>query len=95
MRRRAVWFIAVLILATGASGVGVVYAKYLTRSHFVELQQVRSERNAADVEWGRLRLEEAALSTIVRVEAAARKDLKMHLPGVGEVRLIIGDSDGR
>ena len=95
MRRRAVWFIAVLILAAGASGVGVVYAKYLTRSHFVELQQVRSERDAADVEWGRLRLEEASLSTIVRVEAAARKDLKMHLPNAGEVRLIIGDHDGR
>lgn len=95
MRRQAVSFIAVLILATGASGVGVVYAKYLTRKYFVELQQVRSERDAADVEWGRLRLEEASLSTIVRVEATARKELKMHLPSAGEVRLIIGGSDGR
>lgn len=95
MRHPAVWLIAVLTLATAASGVGVVYAKYLTRSHFVELQQVRAERDAADVEWGRLRLEEASLSTIVRVEAAARKDLKMHLPSIGEVRLIIGGGDGR
>ena len=95
MKHPAAWFVAVLILAAAASGVGVVYAKYLTRSHFVELQQVRSERDAADVEWGRLRLEEASLSTIVRVEATARKDLKMHLPGTGEVRLIIGDNEGR
>ncbi len=95
MRRHAVWFIAILILASAASGVGVSYSKYLTRMYFYELQQVRAERDAADVEWGRLRLEEAALSTIVRVEAAARKDLKMRLPSAGEVRLIIGGGDGR
>ena len=41
-----------------------------------------------DVEWNRLRLEEAALSTDVRVERKARDQLGMYLPRVSDVMLI-------
>ncbi len=82
--------VAVLLLLglITASGVWVVHTKYLTRIHFAQLQDLRAQRDALDVEWNRLRLEEAALSTDVRVERKARDQLGMYLPRVDDVMLI-------
>lgn len=81
---------AVLLLAAGVlgSGVAVVYVKYLTRIEFADLQAARTARDALDVEWGRLQLEEAALTTQTRVEDAARARLDMHIPQAAEVRIV-------
>lgn len=82
--------ISVLLLgiAVVASATAVVYVKYLTRIEFVDLQAVRAARDALDVEWGRLRIEEAAIATHSRVERTARKALQMHLPRAGELRVV-------
>lgn len=85
----------VLVLCVSLSGVGVVYAKYLTRKNFVELQALRAEENRLAVEWGRLRLEEATLTTHVRVEEVARRNLEMYLPRRADIRVIWGGADGR
>jgi cell division protein FtsL len=60
----------------------------LTRINFAQLQDLRAQRDALDVEWNRLRLEEAALSTHVRVERKARDEIGMYLPRVDDVLLI-------
>ena len=88
MNRRAPWLVAFLVLAGVGSGVGVVYAKYLSRSHFVELQRVRAQRDQVDVRWRRLQLEESALATYSRVEANARGKLQMRIPHPGEVVVV-------
>lgn len=75
-------------LAVVATATSVVYTKYLTRIEFVDLQAVRAARDALDVEWGRLRIEEAALATQTRVERTARQTLKMHLPRTNELRVV-------
>jgi cell division protein FtsL len=80
--------VAALGLAVVASATAVVYVKYLTRTEFVDLQAVRAARDALDVEWGRLRIEEAAMSTHTRVERTARRSLQMHLPRAGELRIV-------
>lgn len=69
-----------LSLLVLASGVGVVYVKYLSRKHFVELQALRGERDRIDIQWGRLQLEEAALTSHARMEIQAHKRLSMRLP---------------
>ena len=83
-----VWTLLLLLCAITASGVWVVHTKYLTRQNFTALQELRTQRDGLDVEWNRLRLEEAALSTDVRVEHKARDELGMYLPRVGDVMLI-------
>jgi cell division protein FtsL len=88
MSRGAYWLLTLLSLAVIASGVATVHAKYLTRVHFVQLQELRNQRDALDVEWNRLRLEEAALSTHVRVERRVRDELGMYLPRLDDVLLI-------
>lgn len=79
---------ALLSLAVLFSAVGVVYAKYASRKHFVELQSLRAEREAVDVEWGRLQLEQSTWATHSRVERMARNKLDMRLPMAEEVMVI-------
>lgn len=70
------------------SALALVQVKYLARIDFNALQQVRAERDALEVEWGRLRIEEAALTSHSRVEEKARQELDMHLPADVEVRVL-------
>lgn len=88
MSRGANWPLVLLSVAVIVSGIATVHAKYQTRIHFVQLQELRSQRDALDVEWNRLRLEEAALSTHVRVERKAQEELGMYLPRLDDVLLI-------
>jgi cell division protein FtsL len=95
MTRAYFWFLLLLILAVVGSGIAVVYAKYLSRVEFVELQALRGERDTLEVQWGQLRLEEAALTTQNRVEARARDLLGMRLPRGGDLRVIDGGAHAR
>ena len=51
--------VALLGLAVVVSATGVVYAKYASRISFAELESIRTKRDAVDVEWGRLQLEQS------------------------------------
>ena len=82
------WMIGALVLAVVASALAVVYSKYLSRRHFVALQELQSEQERLGIEWGRLQLEESTLATNSEVEKTARGKLQMHLPGVDEVVII-------
>ena len=79
------WLLGFLGLAVIASGVGVVYAKHLSRRHFVELQELRTQRDRLDTRWLRLQLEESTLATYSKVESDARNKLHMHIPVSGQV----------
>ena len=70
------------------SGVGVVYAKYLSRKYFVELELLRKEWEQNEIAWGRLQLEQGTLATHGRVEKTARKRLDMRIPAPQEVIVI-------
>ena len=88
MKRSPTVLLLVCALAVIASGVGVVYAKYSSRKYFVELQNLRGERDAMDIEWGRLQLEQGALATHWRIESIARERLEMRMPSDTEVIVI-------
>ncbi len=88
MSPRMAWLFVVLLAGATGSGIAVVQAKYQTRIHFAQLQDLRTQRDTLDVEWNRLRLEEAALSTHVRVERKAHDQLGMYLPRIDDVLLI-------
>lgn len=71
-----------------ASAVGVVWSRHETRSLFIEMQSLSSERDALDIEWGQLKLEQSAWSTHGRVEQTARVNLRMVIPRPNEVRIV-------
>ncbi len=88
MRPGNMILVILLGLAVVMSATGVVYAKYASRRHFVELESLRAQRDAVDVEWGRLQLEQSTWATHGRVERIAREKLNMRIPLVQEVKVI-------
>ncbi|HIP52948.1 MAG TPA: cell division protein FtsL [Chromatiales bacterium] len=83
--RGALIFCVVLALV---SAIGVVYAKFASRKLFVELQGIRADREAVDVEWGRLQIEQGTLATHGKVETLARSRLGMHIPAPKDIRVV-------
>lgn len=68
------------LFAVILTSVGVIYAKHESRKLFVELQGLGYEKDAMDVEWGQLQLEQSTLTTQGQVEHAARTRLGMTAP---------------
>lgn len=66
------------------SALAVVYSTHETRRLFVELEQLNARRDAMNVEWGRLELEQSAWATHARVERLARGTLQMVMPTGGD-----------
>lgn len=88
MRQHNLFFVVILATAVVVTATGVVYAKYASRKQFVELESLRTKRDAADVEWGKLQLEQSTWATHGRVERIAREQLNMRIPLVEEVKVI-------
>lgn len=79
---------AVLVLVVLASAVGVIEAKHESRKRFVALQVLQKERDAMNVEWGQLQLEQGTWATHSRVERVARRQLHMVMPAAESVVII-------
>ncbi len=83
-----VLIVAGLILLVIASALGVVYAKFQTRSLFGQLEELRQEKETMDIEWGLLQLEQSSWAAHGRVEEIARTRLDMALPAPEQVVII-------
>lgn len=79
---------AVLLLAVMTSAIAVVWARHQGRVSFVELTHLQNQRDALNVQYGRLELEQATWAAPGRVEQIARSQLGMIDPAPGEVELI-------
>jgi cell division protein FtsL len=79
---------AALAVGLVATAIGVVSAKHEARSLFIQLQGLNGERDALEIEWGQLKLEQSAWSTHGRVEQTARVGLRMVIPRPDEVRIV-------
>ena len=77
-----------LLLATIVTAMGSVFARHESRKLFVQLQQLEVERDAMNVEWGQLQLEQSTHTTHGKVEDAARKRLGMVIPGSDQVVIL-------
>lgn len=78
-----------LTLAILVSSVGVVYIKHVNRALFVELQRLERERDAMEVEWGKLSLEQSTWATHERIEQIAKEQLHLIMPPMDSVILIM------
>lgn len=80
--------LALLLAATIASAIGVVYARQQSRLAFVELSRLGNERDNLNFEFGRLQLEQATWAENNRIEQIARGRLGMVSPGPAETMVI-------
>jgi cell division protein FtsL len=88
MTRGQLAVVGALLLAVTVSGISVVYAKFLSRKLFVELQGLRAERDVIDAEWSRLQLELGTWASHVRIEQIARERLGMRVPRADEIVVV-------
>ena len=77
-----------LLLAAMMVSIAVVQTRHESRQLFAELQTHQAERDALNVEWGKLLLEEGAWSQHRRVEAMARQRLGMNTPDAAHIRVV-------
>lgn len=80
--------IGVLLALVIMSALGVVYVKHQNRMLFVELRELQKQRDAMDVDWGRLQLEQSTWATHARIEEVARRKLAMRSVEYNEVVIV-------
>lgn len=77
-----------LVVAVMAVSIAVIQLRQESRELFAQLQTQRAERDALNVEWGKLLLEEGAWSQRRRIEAIARQRLNMSAPDAAHIRVV-------
>lgn len=79
-----------LLLAAAllSSAIAAVELRHESRKLFTQLQHLQAQRDALDIEWGKLLLEEGAWSQHRRIEALARARLNMDLPEAERIVVI-------
>jgi cell division protein FtsL len=82
------FLLVVVILASIASAIGVVYARHRHRLLFVELAKLEKVRDELNIEFGRLQLEQATVAESNRIDQVARVRLGMKFPEAGDVVVV-------
>jgi cell division protein FtsL len=82
------FLLVVMILASIASAIGVVYARHRHRLLFVELAKLEKVRDELNIEFGRLQLEQATVAESNRIDQIARMRLGMKFPEAGDVVVV-------
>ncbi len=77
-----------LAVALFVSALATVYVQHHRRMQFVELRKLERERDAMQVEWGQLKLEQSTWATHERIERLALEKLDLHMPPAAEVVLV-------
>jgi len=80
--------VMVLLMSVLASALGVVWTRHESRVLFVSLSALQSERDALNIEYGRLELEQATYAEPRRVDDEARRTLGMIDPRPQDIRLL-------
>ena len=81
-------FLSLLLLATIASAIALVYAIQQSRLAFIELSKLGNERDDLNFEFGRLQLEQATWAENNRIEQIARGRLGMVSPNPAETVVV-------
>ena len=80
--------VVALGVALFVSAVATVYVQHHRRMQFVELRKLERERDAMQVEWGQLQLEQSTWATHERIERLALEKLDLHMPPVADIVLL-------
>ena len=80
--------LAVLALANVLTAIGVVDARHRHRQLFFDLTRLEKARDALDIEFSRLQLEQATWAESNRVDQVARTRLGMKFPAANEIVVV-------
>ena len=77
-----------LLLSLVISAQFVIYSSFEARGHINHLHQLERDRNARQVEWGQLLLEQSAWASHSRVESMVTEQLNMAVPSAKKIILV-------
>ncbi len=86
--KRAWVCVSLALLLVLASSIAVVYSSFETRKLVARHQQLQSEYNEMQVEWGQLLLEQSTWGSYNRVEKIAGNKLNMRVPAPNEIIMV-------
>lgn len=87
MTRATVW-VAALLVALFVSSLAKVWVVHVNRTTFTAVQGAQALRDEMNIEWDRLQIEQAAVSTHARVERVATEQLSMRVPDPDAVVIV-------
>jgi len=70
------------------SAIALIYTKHQSRKLFVELEQLTTERDELNIEWGQLQIEQSTWATHARIERVAAEELSLARPKTTEIYVI-------
>lgn len=88
VKRQPVLLVVVFAVVCVVSALALVYTKHEARKLFVELEALTNERDALNIEWGQLQIEQSTWATHARIEKVAADDLHLTRPEATEIFVI-------
>ena len=70
------------------SAMAIVYTRHESRKLFVELEELTTERDALNIEWGQLQIEQSTWATHARIEKVAVDRLSLVRPAATDIYVI-------
>ena len=86
--RKPFLLIIVFVVVCVVSAMAIVYTKHDSRKLFVDLEDLTTERDALNIEWGKLQIEQSTWATHARIEKVARDELSLVRPESSEIFVI-------
>ena len=87
-KRQPVMLVSIFAAVCVVSALALVYTKHEARKLFVELEQLTTERDELNIEWGQLQIEQSTWATHARIEQLATDDLALTRPKATEIFVI-------
>ncbi len=87
-KRQPVVLTIVFAVVCVSSAIALVYTKHESRKLFVELEELTTERDELNIEWGQLQIEQSTWATHGRIEQVANDKLSLVRPEATEVFVI-------
>ena len=78
----------VFAIACVMSAMALIYTKHESRKLFIELEQLTTERDELNIEWGQLQIEQSTWATHARIEKVAADELALVRPQPTEIYVI-------
>jgi cell division protein FtsL len=79
---------AIFALVCVISALALVYTKHESRKLFIELEQLTTERDELNIEWGQLQIEQSTWATHARIEQVALQELSLIRPRSTDIYVI-------
>jgi cell division protein FtsL len=86
--RRPFLLTMVFAIVCVVSAMAVIYTKHESRRLFVDLEQLTTDRDELNIEWGQLQIEQSTWATHARIEKVATEDLALVRPKSTEIYVI-------